>query len=99
MKKLGATAVLTIFLLLSTGTAAFAKTTKASTSGAGAGEFEVDGSFGFATGPGDFNSGFGVNFGAGYMLGTIDKHLQARVDLSYYDFSYDYGYGTGYDLN
>ena len=98
MKKLGA-AVLTIFLLLGTGTAVFAKTTKTSTSGASAGEFEVDGSLGFATGPESFNSGFGVNFGAGYMLSTIDKHLQARVDLSYYDFSYDYGYGTGYNLN
>jgi opacity protein-like surface antigen len=49
--------------------------------------FEVDGSFGFGSGSGALDSGYGCNFGAGYMLSSIDKNLQARVDLSYYDFS------------
>ncbi len=32
--------------------------------------------------------GFGLNFGAGYTFPDIN--LQARVDVSYFDFSYDY---------
>lgn len=65
-----------------------------------AGDFSVDGSFGFATGPGSFDQGFGVNFGAGYMLKGIDKNLQARVDLSFFDFDYDYwGGGNAYNLS
>jgi opacity protein-like surface antigen len=50
---------------------------------------EIDGSFAFASGPGDFDSGFGVNFGAGYMLNTLVKNLQGRVDVGYFDFSRD----------
>lgn len=92
-----------VLFLFGTATVVFAKTTKPSRSTTAAsssdnGDFEVDGSFAFATGPGDFGSGYGVNFGAGYMLKSIDKNLQARVDISYYDFSYTYGFGYGYDL-
>jgi len=85
MNKLAAM-TLAIFLVVGGGTAAFAKATTVSTD---KGVFEVDGSFGVGTGPGSYDGGPGVNFGAGYMLSTIDKNLQARVDLSYYDFSYD----------
>ena len=98
-------AALSVLFLLSSGTAVFAKTTKSSRSttssfSSDSGDFEIDGSFAFATGPGDFGSGYGVNFGAGYMLRSIDNNLQGRVDLSYYDFSYTYGYlGYGYDLS
>jgi opacity protein-like surface antigen len=91
MNKLAAV-VLAMFLLVGGGTAAYAKAATVSDKGM----FEVDGSFGFGTGPGSFDSGVGVNVGAGYMLSTIDKNLQARVDLSYYDFSTDF---LGYDLS
>jgi opacity protein-like surface antigen len=53
--------------------------------------FEIDGSFGFGTGPGDYDPGFGLNFGGGYTFPDIN--LQARVDISYFDFSYDNFYG------
>ena len=94
MKKL-VIAALTAFVLLGTGTAVFAKTAKTSKSTATSsdkGELEVDGSFAFATGPSNYDSGFGLNFGAGIMLGAIDRNLQARVDISYYDFSTDFYY-------
>ena len=68
-------------------TAAFAKTAKtSSSSGTGIG-MEVDGSLGFGTGPGNFDPGLGLNFGAGYTIPGLDN-LQARVDISYFDFSY-----------
>ncbi len=51
---------------------------------------EVDGSLMFASGPDSFDSGFGLNFGAGYTLGTIDKNLQARIDIGYLKFSRDF---------
>jgi opacity protein-like surface antigen len=91
MNKLAAMA-LAMFLLVGGGTAAFAKPATVSDKGM----FEVDGSFGVGSGTGALDSGGGVNFGAGYMLSTIDKNLQARVDLSYYDFSTDF---LGYDLS
>jgi opacity protein-like surface antigen len=96
MRKFGAAAVLACILLFMT-TAGFAQAGTASTD---AGDFSIDGSFGFATGPGSFDQGFGVNFGAGYMLKGIDKNLQVRVDLSFFEFEYDYwGAGTAYDLS
>ena len=52
---------------------------------------EIDGSFGFGSGPGDYDPGFGLNFGAGYTFPDIN--LQARVDVSYFDFSYDNLFG------
>jgi opacity protein-like surface antigen len=79
------TVVFTIVILLGLNAAAFSKTTEAP---AGR-DFEVDGSFAFATGPDSFDAGYGFNFGAGYMLRTIDRNLQARFDISYYYFSYD----------
>jgi len=88
MNKL-ATMALAMFLLVGCGTVAFAKSAK-SASVSDSGVFEVDGSFGLATGPGSFDGGPGINIGAGYMLTSIDKNLQARVDLSYYDFSSTY---------
>jgi len=98
MKKITAS-VLALFFLLSAATAAFAKAGASSTANSmGTGDFEVDGAFSFATGPGSFDAGFGFNFGVGYMLSQLDKNLQARVDFSYYDFSYTYGL-YGYDLH
>lgn len=82
MKKF-ATMILAMVLLLSTGTAVFAKS-------ADQRDFEVDGSFSFATGPGSFDSGLGVNAGAGYMLNSFVQNLQGRVDIGYYDFSTDF---------
>lgn len=91
MKTLAAI-TLTMFLLVGGGTAAHAK----SATFIDKRMFEVDGSFAFGSGPGAFDSGGGVNFGAGYLLSTIDRNLQARIDLSYYDFSSDF---LGYDLS
>jgi opacity protein-like surface antigen len=90
MHKLAAMALAMFFL--AGGTAAFAESATVSDKGM----FEVDGSFGFGSGSGPLDNGGGVNFGAGYMLSTIDSNLQARVDISYYDFSTDF---LGYDLS
>ena len=91
--------VLATFVLLSAATAAFAEAKSSTdTRSMETGEFEVDGSFGFATGPNDFDSGYWLNFGAGYMLTAIDKNLQVRLDLSYFEFSYTPN-SPGYDLN
>lgn len=62
----------------------------------GKGMFELDGAFAFGIGSGPLNNGGGVNLGAGYMLSSIDRNLQARIDLSYYDFSTDF---MGSDLS
>ena len=88
MKKI-TIAIMSITLLLICGTSfAAGRTGSASQS-----QFEVDGSFGFGTGPGDYDPGFGLNFGAGYTIPNMN--LQARVDISYFDFGYDYlGYTT-----
>jgi opacity protein-like surface antigen len=83
MNKKLAAVTLAVFLLVGGGSTAFAKSGSVS----GKDLFEVDGSFGFGSGSGALDSGYGFNFGAGYMLSSIDKKLQARVDLSYYDFS------------
>lgn len=92
------TAVLALAFVISFSQAVFAKTSR--TAASSSGDYEVDGSIGFATGPGDFSSGNGVNFGFGAMLPDIDKNLQARVDISFFDFSYTYRYvGSGYDLS
>ncbi|HEX9020240.1 MAG TPA: outer membrane beta-barrel protein [Nitrospirota bacterium] len=78
-------AMLMVFVIFGSSALAFAKSGEAMTSKA----FEIDGSFGWATGPGDFDAGYGLNFGLGYTLGQVDKNLQLRFDLSYYDFSRD----------
>jgi len=88
-------AVLAVIFVLCSGAMAFAKSAGTSSAPSQPGEFEVDGSFAPATGPGDYNGGFGVNFGIGYSLGEIDKHLQARFDLSFYQFKNDFSWGSG----
>ena len=90
MHKLAAISLAIFFL--AGGNAAFAGSATVSDKGI----FEVDGSFGVGIGSGPLDNGGGVNFGAGYMLNTIDSNLQARIDLSYYDFSTDF---MGYDLS
>lgn len=77
-----AIAILAALILLTTGSAVFA-------AGPGSGDIEVDGSFGFGTAPGSYDSGYGLNVGAGYMLNGITKDLQGRIDVGYYNF------GTG----
>jgi opacity protein-like surface antigen len=67
--------VLTAFLIITTGTAAFARQ----------GEVEVDGALSLGTGPSDFDSAVGFNFGVGFMI-QDNPQLQIRGDLSYYDF-------------
>jgi Outer membrane protein beta-barrel domain len=60
-----------------------------------AGPYELSVSLAPATGPGDYDSGWGINVGAGYMLASIDKNLQARVDLSVYQFDHNFYWGSG----
>ncbi len=91
-------ATLAVLLVVCAGTMAFAKTARTSYGTSEAGDFEIDGSFAFATGPGAFDTGYGLNFGAGYTLSSIDRNLQVRADLSYFDFSYT-PFGYGYDLS
>ncbi|HTG01097.1 MAG TPA: outer membrane beta-barrel protein [Nitrospirota bacterium] len=84
-------ACLAVILAFGPGTAAFAKSGQASAPG----DAEVDGSLVLSTGPGDYDGGVGINFGAGYALASVDRNLQARVDLSYLQFKKDYPWGTG----
>jgi opacity protein-like surface antigen len=79
--------VLTTLILLGQNATAFSKTVETPTGR----DFEVDGSFAVATGPDSFDAGYGFNFGAGYMLRTIDRNLQARIDISFFNFSNDVG--------
>lgn len=94
MKNSGIALLAALFLLCS-GTLTFAKASKTSSDTTQSREFEVDGSFAPASGPGGYNGGFGVNFGAGYTLSPIDKDLQARFDFSFYQFKNDFTWGTG----
>lgn len=94
MQKTIISMLATLFLLCS-GTLAFAKATRTFSDTMQSGEFEADGSFAPASGPGSYNGGFGVNFGAGYTLSPIDKNLQARFDFSFYQFKNDFPWGTG----
>jgi opacity protein-like surface antigen len=82
--------ILVIVLLTATGTTVFAKSPEQ-------GPYEVDGSIGFGSGPGDFDAGFGFNFGAGYMLSSVVKNLQARIDIGYFTFSRDF-FGSSLDF-
>jgi hypothetical protein len=93
MNKL-TTVAFVLFVLLGLHSSVFASTTRSEEALSGD-NFEVDGSLGPASGPGDYKRGFGVNFGAGYALSTIDRNLQARVDLSFYQFNYDFHWGSG----
>jgi hypothetical protein len=51
--------------------------------------FQLDASIGYGSGPGDFDAGFGFNVGGGYTLSSIDRNLQARVEVGYYTFDRD----------
>lgn len=86
--------LLVVFITISTGTMADAKSA-GSDGGAISGVYEFDGSLAPATGPGDYDSGIGINFGAGYTLASIDKNLQARFDISFYQFKNDFPWGSG----
>ena len=89
-------AVLTSCILLSLGTAAHAKTGDESAPDITTlSEYEIDGSLAFASGPGGYDGGVGLNFGAGYALRTIDPNLQARFDISLYTFNTNFTWGTG----
>ncbi|MGE5172247.1 MAG: outer membrane beta-barrel protein [Betaproteobacteria bacterium] len=51
-------------------------------------DVEVDGSLALASAPASgFDTGFGVTFGFGMMLPQINKDLQGRIELSYYEWS------------
>jgi hypothetical protein len=63
--------------------------------GPSSGAYQLDASLGLATGPGDYDSGWGFSIGAGYTLESIDKNLQARLDLSFFDFKHDFSWGSG----
>jgi hypothetical protein len=80
MKKL-TISLLTLFLIIVAAASGYAAVSPG-------GSYEVDGSLAFATGPGDFDDGWGLSFGAGYMMKDIEN-LQARVDLSYFSFERD----------
>jgi hypothetical protein len=97
--KQTATITFALCILLATTLADYAKAGTSARS-METGDFSIDGSFAFASGPGSFDQGFGVNFGAGYMLKATDRNLQARIDLSFFEFEYDYRWGGGtYDLS
>jgi len=86
--------LLMAFFTLSMGTMSYAKS--AGSEGAyETGTYEFDASLAPATGPGDYDGGFGINFGAGYTLSSIDSNLQARFDFSIYQFKNDFPWGTG----
>lgn len=89
MKKL-VFAVLAALIALSLGTASYA-----ATGWAEPGTYEFDGSIGPASGPDSYDGGFGVNFGVGYMLKSINDNLQARFDISFYHFNNDFPWGSG----
>ncbi len=77
MKKIAllSIAVLSLFVMTTT---AFAKTSGA----------EVDASLVLATAPASgFDSGFGINIGAGVPLPQMNKDLQGRVEFSYFTWS------------
>jgi len=60
-----------------------------------AGPYNLSFSFAPATGPDGYDSGWGASFGAGYMLESIDKNLEARIDLSVYQFDHNFYWGSG----
>jgi hypothetical protein len=51
-------------------------------------DVEVDGSLAIASAPASgFDTGFGVTFGVGMMLPQINRDLQGRIELSYFEWS------------
>lgn len=88
MKKL-TIVVLALLLVAGAGATVFAATRSG-------GEKEFSGAFAYGTGPADFDNGFGLSFGAGYMMNNINN-LQARLDISYFLFDRDVA-NTNVDL-
>jgi hypothetical protein len=89
MKRIVLTVLIVLVLLGMTATA-FAKTKKTSSSSDSSAPegLEVDASLVLATAPASgFDTGIGVNIGAGMMLPQIDKNLQGRVEISYLTWS------------
>lgn len=78
-------ALVSAFLLFAAATPSFAAPTDSPP------KISIDGAFGFATGPENFDGGLGINFGAGYMLEGALKNLQARIDMSYFKFDRTFG--------
>lgn len=75
---------LAVLIVCSITATAFAKSAGSSSSQ----NVEVDGSLALASAPASgFDTGFGVTFGFGTMLPQINKDLQGRVELSYYEWS------------
>ncbi len=93
MKRIVITLVAVLFILCM-GTPSYA-TDPSSHEAATGSVYEFDGSIGPASGPGGYDSGFGINFGGGYNLKEIDENLQARVDLSFYQFNQSFSWGSG----
>ncbi|HUI44621.1 MAG TPA: outer membrane beta-barrel protein [Nitrospirota bacterium] len=83
--------LLVAFFTLTLGTMFHAKSARAYESGT----YELDATIAPASGPGDYDAGFGVTFGGGYTLAEIDKNLQARFDISVYRFTHDFPWGSG----
>jgi hypothetical protein len=76
---------LAAFVLCGMTTTAFAKSTRSSSSQQ---DTEVDGSLAIASAPASgFDTGFGVTFGVGMMLPQINRDLQGRIELSYFEWS------------
>ncbi len=76
MKK-GTIVLLSLFLVAAAGSPALAARS--------GGQFELDGSFAYATGPANFDDQWGFSFGGGYMMNSIEN-LEARIDISYFPF-------------
>jgi hypothetical protein len=76
------TILLLAFLMVTAGSEALAARTDRP-------DVEMSGSLAFATGPDVFDDGYGLNFGAGYMMKDISPDLQGRVDISYFLFDRD----------
>jgi outer membrane protein with beta-barrel domain len=97
MMKNSVVAMLAVLVILGSVTVAFAKESKTgrSAESPAAGDIELGGSFNVATGPDSFDSGVGLTFGGGYTMRAVDKNLQVRVDLSFYQFKTDFFFGGG----
>jgi opacity protein-like surface antigen len=93
MKKVLFALLVAVFTLCM-GTVSYAKSA-VSEGTYGSGAYEFDASLAPATGPGDYDSGVGINFGLGYILAPVDKNLQARFDIAFYEFKHDFPWGSG----
>jgi hypothetical protein len=84
MKKFALITLATLIACSSITTTVYAKATGSPYSQ----DTEVDGSIAVASAPASgFDTGWGVTFGFGMMLPQINRDLQGRVELSYYEWS------------